>query len=78
MPLDKIIRAGMKAKEMYDAQPRAKTSDPEIPVPGRKPAAAPVIGAKGKANMAADMFNVPGRNAIRSAAEKRRKALEEM
>lgn len=65
MPLDKLIRAGM---EGYKAakQPPKPTSQKAPPPPKVKPQA--------KANMAADMFKVPGRGAIR----KRNKMIEDL
>jgi hypothetical protein len=52
------------------------TQDPEIPVPGR-PRTTPRVNDS-KANTAADMLNIPGRNTIRGAMEKRKKMLDEL
>ena len=48
------------------------TQDPEIPVPGR-----PRVNDS-KANTAADMLKIPGRDTIRGAMEKRKKMLDEL
>lgn len=80
MPIDRLIRAGMKAKEMYSNQ-GMKGSDPEIPVPGRPKSEGPTLSQpsnRAKANMAADMLRVPGRDVVRGAMAKRKQMLDEM
>lgn len=80
MPLGNIIKAGMKMKEAYDSGMRGpKGSDPEIPVPGRtKLPPPPVPTNQSRANAAADMLNVPGRDVVRGAMAKRKKMLDEL
>jgi hypothetical protein len=80
MPLDKIVKAGMKAKSMYDAdkqKPKKMVSDPEIPVPGRQ-RGAPQVTNQSRANVAADVLRVPGRDVVRGAVAKRKKMLDDM
>jgi hypothetical protein len=78
MPLDKIIRAGMEAKKMYDAS--QKGSDPVIPVPGRNTSGPtlPQPSNQSKANMAANMLQVPGRDVVRDTMPKRKKELDDL
>jgi len=55
-----------------------RTQDPEIPVPGRPKAAyTPNTPNQKKANEAADMLKVPGRETVRGAAAKRKQMLDE-
>lgn len=88
MAIGTLIELGMKAKNAYNGAKR----DPEIPVPGRAKAempikaapvkAAPVKAApptsKEKANQAADMLKIPGRDIIRGAAAKRKQMLDDL
>lgn len=78
MPLGKIIRAGMEAKKIYDSS--QKGSDPVIPVPGRNTQGPtlPQPSNQSKANMAADMLQVPGRDVVRGAMQKRKKELDDL
>lgn len=78
MPLEQIIKAGKKMYDAYNQQP--KGTDPEIPVPGRqrtKLPPPPQPTNQSKANFAADVLNVPGRDVVRGAAAKRKKMLDE-
>ena len=79
MPLGNIIKAG---KKMYDEYSQgSKGTDPEIPVPGRQRAAAPPPPKptnQSRANVAADVLRVPGRDVVRGAMAKRKKMLDEL
>jgi hypothetical protein len=78
MPLEQLIKAG---KKMYDAMPKGKGPDPEIPVPGRQRASAPPppkVTNQSRANVAADTLKVPGRDVVRGAMAKRKKMLDEL
>lgn len=80
MPLDRIVKAG---KAIYDdgmarkSAPKKMVSDPEIPVPGRQ-RGAPQPTNQSKANAAADMLRVPGRDVVRGAMQKRKKMLDDL
>jgi hypothetical protein len=79
MPLENIIKAGAK---MYEhAKSVSSQPDPEIPVPGRqrtKLPPPPQPTNQSKANFAADVLKVPGRDAVRGAMAKRKKILDEL
>jgi len=78
MPISNLIRAG---KQMYDGykDQQAKGSDPEIPVPGRQKAPPPPkVTNQSRANVAADVLRVPGRDVVRGAMAKRQKMLDEL
>ena len=87
MAIGTLIELGLNAKKVYNAVKR----DPEIPVPGRAPDApvktapvksTPVKAApptnREKANQAANMLNIPGRDIIRGAAAKRKQMLDDL
>lgn len=80
MPLTNLIKAGVKMKKGYDdAMSSPKRSDPEIPVPGRKKLPPPPQPTnQSKANFAADVLKVPGREVVRGAMAKRKKMLDEL
>lgn len=79
MPLDALIRAGMKLKKSYDDTMPTKGPDPEIPVPGRQSTVkAGPMSNKAAVNRAADVLNVPGRDVVRGAMAKRKKMLDEL
>ena len=75
-PIGAIINLASKAKEAYNK----KGNDPVIPVPGRN-TDGPVLAQpsnQSNANMAADMLNVPGKEAIRKGMAKRKQMLDEL
>ena len=75
-PLGTIVNLATRAKEEYTK----KGVDPVIPVPGRG-TDGPVLpqpSNQAKANMAADMLNVPGKEAIRKGMAKRKQMLDDM
>lgn len=78
MAIGTLIELGMKAKSAYNGAKR----DPEIPVPGRVRTEMPIKAApptsKEKANQAADMLKIPGRDIIRGAAAKRKQMLDDL
>ena len=83
MAIGTLIELGVKAKSMYNGAKR----DPEIPVPGRVRTEMPVKAEpvkaapptnKEKANQAADMLKIPGRDVIRGAAAKRKQMLDDL
>jgi len=78
MAIGTLIELGLKAKKAYDAGGR----DPEIPVPGRPSNATPVkivpTTNREKANQAADMLKIPGRDIIRGTAAKRKQILDDL
>jgi hypothetical protein len=81
MPLGKIVKAGMEAKRLYDAdknKPKQMVSDPQIPVPGRKRNPPPQPTNQSKANVAADALRIPGRDVVRGAMRKRQQQLDEL
>jgi hypothetical protein len=78
MPLEPLIRAG---KMLYNTMPKEKGPDPEIPVPGRQRSSAPPPPKptnQSRANFAADVLKVPGRDVVRGAVAKRKKMLDEL
>ena len=78
MPLERIIKAGKKMYDDYQSQ-GTKGSDPEIPVPGRQKAPPPPkVTNQSRANVAADMLNIPGRDVVRGAMAKRKKMLDDI
>lgn len=82
MAIGTLIELGMKAKNAYNGAKR----DPEIPVPGRvrneMPVKVPIKAApptsREKANQAADMLKIPGRDIVRGAAAKRKQMLDDL
>lgn len=72
MPVDRLIRAG---KALYNEVKTAR--QPEIPVPGRA-APPPELTSQAKANLAADVLRVPGRDVVRGAVAKRKKILDDL
>lgn len=83
MAIGTLIELGMKAKNAYNGAKR----DPEIPVPGRakvempakvEPIKAAPPTSREKANQAADMLKIPGRDIVRGAAAKRKQMLDDL
>jgi len=78
MAIGTLIELGVKAKNAYNGAKR----DPEIPVPGRVKTEMPIKAVpptnKEKANQAADMLKIPGRDIIRGAAAKRKQILDDL
>lgn len=80
MAIGTIVETAVKAKRAYD---EFKKADPEIPVPGRTRTTAPTTSIspptnRQKANIAADMLKIPGRNVVRGAMQKRKEMLDEL
>lgn len=68
-----IYEDGMARKAAQEKM----TPDPEIPVPGRARSDAKLTNQK-KANFAADLLRVPGRDTVRGAIAKKKKTLDEL
>lgn len=82
MPYRSMIKAGKKIYEGGKSTP-AKTADKETMSPRQQrraePAPAkPSTSPRAKANQAADMLHVPGRDVVRGAMSRRKQMLDDL
>ena len=75
MPIDRLIRAGAKAKQMYDEKPARAPAPRPAPAPKAPP---PRPTNQSRANVAADALGVPGRDVVRGAMARRKKMLDDL
>jgi len=79
MPYRALFKAGKEAKKMYDADAAAKRSAPRAAqaAPAKEKASPPPkVRNQAKANVAADMLRVPGRDVVRGAMTRRKAMLD--